>query len=152
MSFIFLYICHVKRLRKACCIGRYINVLLLSILQYLGFGVSVMNPQGRRAVTGADMSSVNDTTEAVLEQQERDYLLRGTEARDLIEFGMIPEFVGRFPVVTPFQSLTTDMLVRILTEPHNALIPQYQVLFNMDKVGCMGCRGMALYAHNVCDV
>ena len=81
------------------------------------------------------MSSVNDNEDEMAEQEERDFLLRSVEARDLIEFGMIPEFVGRFPVVTPFHSLTTDMLVRILTEPHNALIPQYQVLFNMDKVG-----------------
>jgi len=56
------------------------------------------------------------------------------QARDLIEFGMIPEFVGRFPVITPLHSLSQDMLVRILTEPRNALIPQFQTLFSMDKV------------------
>jgi len=52
----------------------------------------------------------------------------------LIEFGMIPEFVGRFPALVPFHSLTEDMLVKILTEPKNALVPQYQMLFGMDKV------------------
>lgn len=57
------------------------------------------------------------------------------EARDLIEFGMIPEFVGRFPVVVPFHSLSEDMLMQILTEPKNALVSQYQLLFGMDKVG-----------------
>merc|ERR1712073_238639 len=46
----------------------------------------------------------------------------------------IPEFVGRFPVLVPFHSLTEQMLVRILTEPKNALVPQYQMLFGMDKV------------------
>jgi ATP-dependent Clp protease ATP-binding subunit ClpX len=56
------------------------------------------------------------------------------EATDLIEFGMIPEFVGRFPTLVPFHSLNEDMLVRILTEPRNALVPQYQMLFGMDKV------------------
>ena len=56
------------------------------------------------------------------------------EAQDLIEFGMIPEFVGRFPALVPFHSLTEEMLVRILTEPKNALVPQYQMLFGMDKV------------------
>ena len=66
--------------------------------------------------------------------QEKDALLAKCEARDLIEFGMIPEFVGRFPVVVPFHSLTADMLVRILTEPKNALVPQFQMLFGMDKV------------------
>ena len=47
---------------------------------------------------------------------------------------MIPEFVGRFPALVPFHSLNESMLVRILTEPKNALIPQYQMLFGMDKV------------------
>lgn len=47
---------------------------------------------------------------------------------------MIPEFVGRFPVVVPFHSLTEHMLMLILTEPKNALVPQYQMLFDMDKV------------------
>ena len=51
-----------------------------------------------------------------------------------VDFGMIPELVGRFPALIPFHSLTADDLVRILTEPENALIPQYQVLFAMDQV------------------
>ena len=55
------------------------------------------------------------------------------EAQDLIEFGMIPEFVGRFPVLVPFHSLTEQMLVRILTEPKNALVPQYQMLFGRSR-------------------
>jgi len=59
---------------------------------------------------------------------------RLVEAHDLVEFGMIPEFVGRFPVVVPFHALTEDMLMRILTEPKNALATQYQTLFSMDKV------------------
>ena len=46
----------------------------------------------------------------------------------------VQEFCGRFPVLVPFHSLDTEMLVRILTEPQNALIPQYQMLFGMDKV------------------
>merc|ERR1712004_431469 len=65
---------------------------------------------------------------------ERDSYLSTVEAQDLIEFGMIPEFVGRFPALVPFHSLTEDMLVRILTEPKNALIPQYQMLFGIEKL------------------
>ena len=56
------------------------------------------------------------------------------EARDLIEFGLIPEFVGRFPILIPFHSLSEAMLVQVLIEPKNALVPQYQKLFNMDMV------------------
>ncbi len=67
-------------------------------------------------------------------QVERDRYLGEVEAGDLIEFGMIPEFVGRFPALVPFHSLNEEMLVRILTEPNNALVPQYQMLFGMDKV------------------
>ena len=47
---------------------------------------------------------------------------------------MIPEFVGRLPVIVSFENLTESMLVRILTEPRNALLPQYQALLAMDKV------------------
>ncbi|KAK2547820.1 ATP-dependent Clp protease ATP-binding subunit clpX-like [Acropora cervicornis] len=65
---------------------------------------------------------------------ERDKLLSIVEARDLVEFGMIPEFVGRLPVVVSLHSLDEESLVKILTEPRNALVPQYQALFSMDKV------------------
>ena len=51
---------------------------------------------------------------------------------DLIEFGMIPEFVGRLPVLAPLDPLDEESLVRILTEPRNALVRQYQKLFEME--------------------
>jgi ATP-dependent Clp protease ATP-binding subunit ClpX len=51
---------------------------------------------------------------------------------DLVEFGMIPEFIGRVPVITPLKPLTVDALVNILTEPKNALVKQYQKLFEME--------------------
>src|SRR5438093_433562 len=51
---------------------------------------------------------------------------------DLIEFGMIPEFVGRLPVVAPLDPLDEDALHRILTEPRNALVRQYQKFFDME--------------------
>lgn len=44
------------------------------------------------------------------------------------------EFVGRFPVIVPFHSLNVNMLVRILTEPRNALVPQYKALLGLDEV------------------
>lgn len=52
----------------------------------------------------------------------------------IVPYGLLQEFVGRFPVLVPFHSLNTELLVRILTEPRNALVPQYQMLFSMDKV------------------
>ena len=53
---------------------------------------------------------------------------------DLLEFGLIPEFAGRLPIVTRLHDLTLDMLVRILTEPKNALYRQFQTLFAADGV------------------
>lgn len=69
-----------------------------------------------------------------LEMAEKDSLLQGVESEDLIEFGLIPEFVGRFPVVVSLNSLNEDTLVAVLTEPANALIPQFKSLFAMDQV------------------
>jgi ATP-dependent Clp protease ATP-binding subunit ClpX len=66
-------------------------------------------------------------------QQNRDRFLRHITPKDLIEFGMIPEFVGRLPVVATLDTLHRDDLVRILTEPRNALVRQYQRLFEMGK-------------------
>ncbi len=68
------------------------------------------------------------------EHRERDLgeLLAQVTSDDLIEFGMIPEFVGRLPVMAPLQPLDEEVLVRILTEPRNALVRQYQKLFEME--------------------
>ena len=53
---------------------------------------------------------------------------------DLIKFGLIPEFVGRIPVITHLDELSENDLIRVLTEPKNALVRQYQKLFELDKV------------------
>jgi len=101
--------------------------------KYLGFGTSTSGNEGRRAAAQAGQQEGSMTSEEE-DQREKDSYLSNVEAQDLIEFGMIPEFVGRFPALVPFHSLTEEMLVRILTEPKNALVPQYQMLFGMDKV------------------
>ncbi len=61
-------------------------------------------------------------------------ILQQVTPEDLVEFGMIPELVGRLPLITTLDSLDADTLVRILTEPKNALVKQYQRLFEME--GC----------------
>ena len=61
-------------------------------------------------------------------------ILAGVEAEDLIRYGLIPEFVGRLPVVATLEELDEEALVKILTEPKNALVKQYQKLFEME--GC----------------
>jgi ATP-dependent Clp protease ATP-binding subunit ClpX len=59
-------------------------------------------------------------------------MLQQVSSDDLLEFGMIPEFIGRLPVLAPLEPLDEEALVNILTEPRNALVKQYQKLFHME--------------------
>jgi len=68
------------------------------------------------------------------EKGKRDDLLRKVEPDDLIKYGLIPEFVGRLPVLATLDELDDDALVSILTEPKNSLVKQYQRLFDLDGV------------------
>ena len=61
-------------------------------------------------------------------------ILKEVQPHDLLKFGIIPELVGRLPVIAPLDSLKREDLVRILTEPKNALVKQYEKLFSYDKV------------------
>jgi ATP-dependent Clp protease ATP-binding subunit ClpX len=56
------------------------------------------------------------------------------QPEDLLKYGMIPEFIGRLPVIAPLHELNEDALVEILTKPRNALVKQYQRLFEMEDV------------------
>jgi len=60
--------------------------------------------------------------------------LKKVTPEDLVKFGIIPEFVGRLPVVVSLDLLDEEALIRILKEPKNALMKQYQALFDMDEV------------------
>ena len=61
-------------------------------------------------------------------------LLRDIEPEDLLKFGLIPEFIGRVPILTTLEDLDEDALIAILTQPKNALVKQYQALFEMENV------------------
>ena len=61
-------------------------------------------------------------------------LFKSVEPEDLVKFGLIPELIGRLPVVTPLKELDEAALIQILTEPKNAIIKQYQALFQMEGV------------------
>ena len=75
---------------------------------------------------GADVESVD-------ERRTGD-VLRGIEPEDLLKFGLIPEFIGRVPVIATLDDLDEESLMRILSEPKNALVRQYQRLFEMEDV------------------
>ena len=72
-------------------------------------------------------------------------LLQTIEPEDLIKYGLIPEFVGRLPILAVLEELDADALVRILTEPKNALVKQYQKLFKLEGVD-LEIREEALHA------
>ena len=80
--------------------------------QGIGFGAEVM---GKQEKTGGE-------------------LLKSLQAHDLVKYGLIPELVGRIPVVPALEPLDKDALVKILTEPKNSLLKQYKKLFSMDGV------------------
>ncbi len=68
------------------------------------------------------------------EDRRTGVLFREVEPEDLVKFGLIPEFIGRLPIIATLEDLDVDALVQILTEPKNALVRQYQRLFEMEGV------------------
>lgn len=70
------------------------------------------------------------------EQDDRDTgeILQGVEPEDLVKFGLIPEFVGRLPVIATLTNLDESALITILSQPKNALVKQYQLMFDMENV------------------
>ena len=68
-------------------------------------------------------------------------LLKEVQPEDLLKYGMIPEFVGRLPVIAPLHELNEEALIDILTKPKNALVKQYQKLFEMDGVKLKFTKG-----------
>ena len=79
----------------------------------IGFGAEVQSKDDHRTITN---------------------IIKNVEPEDLIKFGLIPEFIGRLPVITTLESLEKEALIQILKEPKNALIKQYKKLFNMEGV------------------
>ncbi len=68
------------------------------------------------------------------EERRADGIFRDVTPHDIVKFGLIPELVGRIPMIVPLNDLDKDALVRILSEPKNSLLKQYQKLFEMDGV------------------
>ena len=68
------------------------------------------------------------------EEEQTDRLLAQSEPHDLMKYGLIPELIGRLPAIVSLDTLDRDALVRILQEPKNALVKQYQTMFEMDNV------------------
>lgn len=103
------------------------NILFICGGAFDGIDKIIEQRTGQKALGfGAEIRSKKD--------QEIGMLLEKLETQDLLKFGLIPEFVGRLPVVVSLHELTEEVLVRILSEPKNALAKQYKKLFELDNV------------------
>src|SRR3954463_7090349 len=99
---------------------------------FVGLDKLIERRKGKKVLGFGAHSGSEETTEAEIPMSE---ILRFTEPEDLLSFGMIPEFVGRLPVVTALDPLSEDELVMILTDTKNAMIKQYTKLLAMEGVG-----------------
>lgn len=103
------------------------NILFICGGAFVGLDEIIKKRLGKGSIGfGAEIKNVKELTLGEV--------LSKVQPEDLIKYGFIPEFVGRLPIVATLDELTVDDLVRILVEPKNSLIKQYQKLFEMEKV------------------
>jgi ATP-dependent Clp protease ATP-binding subunit ClpX len=95
--------------------------------QIIGFGQKSEDEHAKNLVD-------NEGKPLVTSQAERDRVMPYLDQKDLIDFGMIPEFVGRLPVTVPMRSLTKEEILGVMTQPKNALVRQYKAMFELDNV------------------
>ncbi len=103
------------------------NILFIAGGAFVGLDQIIQRRIGQSSLGfGADVKSKKD--------YRLGELLEAVQPEDLLKFGLIPEFIGRFPVIATLHELTEDALIDILTKPKNSLVRQYQKLFEMDGV------------------
>ncbi|WP_057738313.1 ATP-dependent Clp protease ATP-binding subunit ClpX [Liquorilactobacillus uvarum] len=103
------------------------NILFIVGGAFDGIETMVKNRLGDKAIGfGVDTKQSYDENKSLMQQ---------IIPEDLLKFGLIPEFIGRLPILTALEKLDEDDLVRILTEPKNALVKQYSKLLELDDVG-----------------
>ncbi len=100
------------------------NILFICGGAFDGMEEVIKKRQGKQIIGFGDKA----------EEIKKDHTIADVVPHDLIKFGIIPELVGRIPVIVPLDPLDEDSLVRILTEPKNALVRQYQKLFRFDEI------------------
>ncbi|WP_331828317.1 ATP-dependent Clp protease ATP-binding subunit ClpX [Candidatus Blochmannia sp. SNP] len=105
------------------------NILFICGGAFFGLHQIVQQRTTNKRTIGFQVSENNNTS------QNTEYsLLKQIEPEDLIKFGLIPEFVGRLPIISSLDELGEKELIKILKEPKNALIKQYKILFHIDGV------------------
>ncbi len=106
------------------------DILFICGGAFVGLDAYVAQRQGRKAIgytPGAETADPSKTVSALIPSNS-------IQPEDLIKFGLIPEFVGRLPVLSALAELTEEDLARVLVEPHNCLVRQYQKLLAMEGI------------------
>ncbi len=103
------------------------NILFICAGTFVGLEETIRKRLGRKAIGFASEHNTEN------EDQDKATLLSQVTAEDVLEYGMIPELIGRLPVLTPLMPLDVEAMIKILTEPKNALVRQYQFFFNMEN-------------------
>ena len=103
------------------------NILFICAGTFVGLDDIVRKRLGHKSIGFASEQSAEESPDA------RRSVLSEVTSQDVLEYGMIPELIGRLPVLTTLEPLTEDILVQILTEPKNALVRQYQHFFSMES-------------------
>jgi ATP-dependent Clp protease ATP-binding subunit ClpX len=104
------------------------NILFICGGAFDGMEEIIRRRQGKQTIGFSDVETGEKSV------KEKNSTISGVIPHDLVKFGIIPELVGRIPVIVPLDSLDEESLVRILTEPKNALIRQYKKLFLFDEI------------------
>ena len=107
------------------------NILFICGGAFSGLSEIVAKRMGDKVV-GFNIKNGHTDEKPVIQPEDIAALLEAVRPEDLIEFGMIPEFIGRLPVTVALSPLSEDALISILTQPKNALVKQYQKLFEME--------------------
>jgi ATP-dependent Clp protease ATP-binding subunit ClpX len=110
------------------------HILFICGGTFTGIEQFIARRLGQKVIGFGSGLSAPEDLDLVTSQRERDRLIPHIDQKDLIDFGMIPEFVGRLPVTVPMRSLTRDEILGVMTQPKNALVRQYKSMFEMD--GC----------------
>ncbi|MCB9683967.1 MAG: ATP-dependent Clp protease ATP-binding subunit ClpX [Alphaproteobacteria bacterium] len=110
------------------------NILFIVGGSFEGLDRTIETRVGKRSVGFHRDSGGADAALPDEKLEQRRNLLRQVQTEDLERFGLIPEFIGRLPVVAVMDPLTVDDLIHVMTEPKNALVKQYQKLLKFEKV------------------
>ncbi|HVZ94407.1 MAG TPA: ATP-dependent Clp protease ATP-binding subunit ClpX [Phycisphaerales bacterium] len=103
------------------------NILFICGGTFVGLDEIIRRRIGKKRIGFAESAHFRERAEEEAE------VLRQVTPEDLLEFGMIPEFIGRLPMIAPLMPLTLDAMMNVLTQPKNALIKQYQYFFGLEN-------------------